>query len=524
MVGLFVRLKLRLLAGALRTPARRVGIALGAAFGLAAAALLGAALFYLRDDRVTAAALAIVLATAIAIGWAVLPIAAFGNDETLDVARLALLPLRRGTLLAGLLAASLVGVAPLLTALLLALGVAAVTTSAGAVPVALVAYALLVPMCLGLGRLVTAALSRLLRSRRGRDLAVVVGLLIVLAAQAPRLLLENVGEEGLDRVGGLLRWTPPGAAVGAVADASAGRWIPALLGLLAAAVFVALVLWGWYVALGAALVVVDASTEQRGRRRPGLLALLPDTRLGAVAGKEIRYAWRDPRLKFSWLQMLVFGAGVPAFTLLHQDRFGALVAGTFSALLVTALGFNLFGPEGSAFWITAAATGSARDARTDLAGRNLAVALIALPWVAVAATVFAAIALPVERVPLTVLMTLGAAAAVLGAGCAAGAVISVLAPYPMPDQPGAAFAGPGPGRGCLAGLLWMAGATATAIAALPVVLPALLAGDRPLVALAVAVTGPLWGFLLARGGRHLAAGHLVTHLPETLVAVSPDRV
>lgn len=523
MVGLFVRLKLRLLAGALRNPARLVGIILGTVFGLGAAALVGAALLYLRDDRQTAAALAVVLATAIALGWVVLPIAAFGTDETLDVARLALLPLRRGTLLAGLLTASLVGVAPLLTALLLGLAVVTVTTSPTAVPAALVAYVLLVPMCLGLGRFVTSALSQLLRSRRGRDLAVLVGLVIVLAAQAPRLLLENVGEDGLDRIGGLLRWTPPGAAVQAVADASAGRWGPALLGLAATAAFVALVLLGWYAALGAALVVVDASTQQRPPRRRGILALLPDSRLGAVTGKEIRYAWRDPRLKFSWLQMMVFGVGVPASTLLHEQRFGPLVAGTFTALLVTSIGFNVFGPEGSAFWITAAATGSAREARTDLAGRNLAVAVITLPWVLVASTVLAAIALPARQVPLTVLTTLGATAAVLGAGCAAGGLTSVLAPYPMPDQPGAAFAGPGPGRGCLAGLLWMAGASATAVVSLPVVLPALIAGDDPPVALAVLVAGPLWGYWLARAGRRIAADRLVAHLPETLVAVSPDR-
>jgi len=127
----------------------------------------------------------------LALGWATVPIAAFGVDETLDVGRLALLPIRRERLLTGLLAAAFLGVAPILTVLLVGVAAAAVVYSAAAVPVALVAFVLVSTMCLLLGRLTTSALSRLLRSRRGRDLAVLVGLLVVLAAQLPRLLVSG---------------------------------------------------------------------------------------------------------------------------------------------------------------------------------------------------------------------------------------------------------------------------------------------------------------------------------------------
>ena len=44
------------------------------------------------------------------LGWLFLPLVFFGVDESLDPARFALLPLRRRTLIAGLLTAALIGV------------------------------------------------------------------------------------------------------------------------------------------------------------------------------------------------------------------------------------------------------------------------------------------------------------------------------------------------------------------------------------------------------------------------------
>jgi ABC-2 type transport system permease protein len=514
-------LKLRLLLGGLRRPARRVLFVAGLLFGLLTITLVGAALFVFRDEPRTATALGTLVAVGLALGWATVPIAAFGIDETLDVSRLALLPIRRDRLLLGLLAGAVIGLPPALTVVMLAVTVAALVHSPAAVPVAAVALVLLAAMCLLAGRVTTSALSRLLRSRRGRDLAVLVGVLVVLAAQLPRLLIGNLDEGRLQRIGDVLRWMPPGAAVGAVADASAGAWGSALLALLYAAAAVGLLLAGWYAALGAALTVVDASTRPwRRRRRPGLLGLLPDNRLGAVAGKELRYAWRDPRLKFSWLQMMAFGLAVPAFSLLSEGgRFAPVAVGLFSTLLICSLSFNQYGPEGSAFWLTIVATGTDRDARTDLAGRNAATALVAGCWVLLAAGTLSIVTGTPSALPLAV----GAAAAVLGAGLGVGAVLSVLAAYPVPDQAGAAFAGPGPGRGCLAALLWALGAGVAAALALPVAGPALVWGDRPGVIAAVLVGGVGWGAFLAWVGRRIAAEQLVGRLPELLVAITPDR-
>jgi ABC-2 type transport system permease protein len=192
----------------------------------------------------------------------------------------------------------------------------------------------------------------------------------------------------------------------------------------------------------------------------------------------------------------------------------------FSALLAAALGFNQFGPEGSGFWLTVAATGSEREIRTDLAGRQLAAAMVSLGWILVVSTVLAVLVAP--AVLPAVVLSFGAGAAVLGAGLGVAAVASVLAPYPMPDQPSAAFTGPGAARGCVAGLAWIAGAGTIGALALPVALPALLL-DPGWVALVVLLAGPPYGAALAWVGRRIAAAVLIHRMPELLVAVTPDR-
>ncbi|MYS70055.1 transporter, partial [Streptomyces sp. SID5926] len=62
---------------------------------------------------------AVPCAAVLALGWAVMPLFFPSGDETLDPTRLVMLPLRPRPLVRGLLTASLVGIGPLFTALLL---------------------------------------------------------------------------------------------------------------------------------------------------------------------------------------------------------------------------------------------------------------------------------------------------------------------------------------------------------------------------------------------------------------------
>ena len=110
----FVRLKLRLVRNGLRSPQYAVLFALGAATASLLALIGFIALATMRNDPSSSDA-TIVIFGAVTMLWTVVPLLGFGTDETLDPQRLALLPLRRGQLLRGLLAAALVGIAPIAT-------------------------------------------------------------------------------------------------------------------------------------------------------------------------------------------------------------------------------------------------------------------------------------------------------------------------------------------------------------------------------------------------------------------------
>ncbi len=110
MARLFAALKLRLLRnGVRRAPGRILALVLALVLG----ALVGGgglvALASLRGQGHQATSVGIVVFTMLALGWTVMPPLLFGADETLDPARLALLPLTRRQLMTGLLAASAVG-------------------------------------------------------------------------------------------------------------------------------------------------------------------------------------------------------------------------------------------------------------------------------------------------------------------------------------------------------------------------------------------------------------------------------
>lgn len=113
---------------------------------------------------------------------------------------------------------SLIGIGPLFT-LALALGsVIAVAHGAAAVVLGVVAVPLTLLVCVALARSVATANIRLLTSRKGRDLAVLSGLVIAVGIQ-----FVNFGAQRLGRAGGLsslepladvVRWLPPASALG----------------------------------------------------------------------------------------------------------------------------------------------------------------------------------------------------------------------------------------------------------------------------------------------------------------------
>ncbi len=201
--SVFVRLKLSLLRNGLRqSSGRKAAYIASAVFALLFAALQLIGLVVLRGNE-HAVTVVVLLTALVGIGWAVMPLFFPSGDETLDPSRLVMLPLRPRPLIRALLTASLVGIGPLFTFCLALGSVIAVARGAAAAAVGVLAVALTLLLCVALARAVAAANVRLLTSRKGRDLAVLSGLVIAVGIQ-----VVNFGAQRLSSAGGLARLDP----------------------------------------------------------------------------------------------------------------------------------------------------------------------------------------------------------------------------------------------------------------------------------------------------------------------------
>ncbi|PZG47582.1 hypothetical protein C1I98_13155 [Spongiactinospora gelatinilytica] len=516
-IGLFVRLKLRLIAGNLRGDLARQ---LGFAFTVALAVIVAAGGFFMMSllrfgSPDLARDVGIIAFTMIFLSWAVVPLLLFGVDDTLDPAKLALFPVRSGPLTAGLFAASATGAWPLAGLIVMAGAVAGVARTAQGAVLGVAAVLVLFALCLVTSRAITTGLSGVLRSRRGRDLLAVSAILVVLALQIPNLMLNqglSADPEALvGSVAAMMRWTPSGMAAHAIADGGAAG----LAEVAALAVLVALVGWLWMVALRRALVTTDASTQAGGkvRRSRGVAGLLPDGPVAAVVAKDLKYARRDPRGRISWLAAIMV-SGVISYSLTQDSELPSTLAtavgpACLGALVMGMQSANSFALDGRALWMNAVVYGSGRALRADLAGRHLAVALLAGPLIALVSIVTAILSgTPIWAVP-AMLTAWGLFAVALGVG----AIISVLCPYTAPERLNA-FTGAAPGQGGVAFAGALLAMVVSSVVALPVVVPVVL--GLPWASLAALP----YGLLIAWAGRRMA-GHIgYARFPEILSAVS----
>jgi ABC-2 type transport system permease protein len=504
-VGLWARLKLRLIAGNLRgSTGRQIGFAVSVACALAFGfgGFLGAAQLRVADDGI-GAGVAVIVFTVLTIGWVVLPVMAFGVDETLDPSRLALLPLTRRDLAVGMFASSAVGLWPAASLLVLLGLVAGVAPDPVTAVVGVAAALLQLALCLTVSRAVTTSLARVLRSRRGRDFMLAVGLVLTLLAQIPNLVLNGTlrgspDRADFDRIVRMLEWGPPGAAARALADGNP-LWLAPLT------VSVALIGWWWLATLDRLQVTVDTSTQATEVRRR---RWNPAGQLGGVTVKELTYLRRDPRRVVGLVSslaltvVLTFSWGRNGSGPVPPVAFGALVLGMQNG--------NAFGGDGGALWMNAVTWCTPLDVRTDLAGRHLAYLLVATPTLVLMAVASALLSSSPGDIPLAVLVGLG----VLGVALGVGSVTSVLLPYALPDRINA-FSGAAPGQGGAAFVSSMSLLISTAVLAVPI--GALVGLGAPLWLM---VLGPAYGLLLAWAGRRLAASRAYPRLPELVASVS----
>jgi ABC-2 type transport system permease protein len=462
----------------------------------------------------------------LALGWTLGPLVAFGTDETLDPSRLALLPLRPRQLMPGLLAASSLGVTPLATLIVLAGAVLGFLPLGLGLPLVVAAALVQFLLCMVASRAVTTALSTMLRSRRARDLSIVLFSLALLAIGLGGPILTGLvqalaggrGEALLE----VVRLLPPGLAASAMIHAADGRLATAAAELAGAGLAVVLLGWAWLAAMRRLATMAEPRSEadeRPGDLFPRLARFLPRNRVGAVAAKELRYAAREPRLRVSWLFAWLFALALPVTvalaTPLRRPELVLIVPALVWLTNVNTL--NQFGFDGRAYWIHVAVPG---DPRADLLGKNLSAAMLTLPLVLFDGFALAAVTGGWAYLPVAVGVGAGLLATMLGVGNYA----SVRVPQPMPEMTSNLWALSNTGQGATTALIQLAAFSVQSITLTPVV-GLLLIGlfVWPPALVAAPLLGLAYGLTLWQAGLRLAADWLTTHQPELLGTLNPRR-
>jgi ABC-2 type transport system permease protein len=503
-VGVLIRMRWRVLRHSLR--GKQAGLTvLGLVAGLVAAGvtLLVAAADFGRPGVSTDVLAAVYLIWT--VGWLVAPVLSGGGDETLRPEHFALLPLAPRQLAAGLLGAAFVGVPAVVTAvafcgLLLHSGGVHILVALVAIPLQLVFVVLL-------SRVTMAALGAVLRSRRGRDLGILLAAAVSMSGFVVQALVRVFGPaltEGNSPVlSTVLRWSPSGWGTVAVVSS----WPVALACLLGLAVVNVglLAVWGRLLVRRTTQVTsVDGPERRRafGSRSP----------LGAVVGKELRTWGRDVRRRVALLSTVAVGGIVTIGPLLSGEGgvspFGGIAVVAFGTLMAG----NLYGMDGSAIWHTLVIPGAAW---IDVRGRQVAWLVIVGP-----VTLLLAIVLPAVADPGVYPWVLGLAPALLGGGAGLVVVLSVFTAYPMPDRKASPFA-TGSGGGFLRGLLQICIAMLLALGALPVVAVGVLGESLglPVVTWLGVPVGIAVGVLLFWWWGGIAGRRLTNRGPELLAQV-----
>ncbi|NLF03840.1 MAG: hypothetical protein GX593_02355 [Actinomycetales bacterium] len=439
MVATVVRLRLLLLRNMMSREIWRVILfGLGALWAVSMLpAVLGGARWLSGQETTVQSSSLVVVGAVLLVGWFVLPVLMFGADETVTPRKFATLGLDPRRLAPALVVAASMSIPAVFTGFVCLASVIVwrgygLATTVVALAAALAAFA----TCVLAARVSTALATRLLSSRRARELAGVAAVVAVIAVVPLLIGLGSLGLEGtlerVPRVAAVLSYTPFGAAWGAPAAAAQGAWSAAIGQLLLAWGFVGLGLLVWTRQVDRLLVDPPSTVGASRRRADAFLGAGsgPTTTAHAtlaVARRSLRYWLGDPRYLASLASTLLMPLLIAL--LLSVVGLEAVSGGVLLAPLVAgAVGWGRHNDtafDGTAFWmhVSAGLPGIA-----DRAGRVLALAAWALPLVVGLAVGGAWLA---DRWDLLG-ASLGLALGLFGAGLGVAMVSSVLLPYPAP--------------------------------------------------------------------------------------------
>ena len=529
MARLLVQLKLRLLVNALRSSNRaKASFITSTAFAVLTALGMFALLASLHGQS-NAVVLTSVLFTVFAFGWLIMPLLAFGLDSTLDPATMALYPLRTRPLATGLLAASATGAWPAANVIGLLGVLIGLAHGLLGVLVALVAVPLQVLFCIVLARFVTTSMAGLLRSRRGKDLAVFLFIPIIAGYEfftqvVPRLAatgkLTTASFAGFDS---WLRWLPPGLAAHAIQDASDGHPGTALARLALLAAVIVVLGWLWILSLNRALVTPDASTHS-SQVRASWLPMARSGLRGAVAARFWIYQRREPLSLVYWGMTAVVAAAPSVSSIIGPQRHPAVsfVSAVLGAGFIGLFHANTIGTTGPSFVMEATALTDRNTLRAYLSGQDIVLALIGIPLLTALTFGLGAAA----GFPAFGFETMPVALAALGAALALSNIITVNSAYPVVKRVGTPIYTSAPGYGSSRMAATMGTLFGIPILVSPVIVAAVLTAGAPLAIRAPVLTvcAAAYGFGLAWAGVRIAAATGEGKLPELCQLAQASKI
>lgn len=481
MVATLLKLRFRLLANTLsREVWRLVFTIIGALYALGVIAMLGVGAFFLGFAGVDLSAPAVAAGVVLTVLWVVVPLLAYGVDDTLDPARFALFTTPTPAFGAGLILAGAVTIPGLLTlGGLLAMTLAWVSSPA-AIPAWIIAAVLGFAICLTLARVCTTAAATQLRSRRGRDVAAGLGMVLILGAALLPSAMDGIDLQGIWDASGpvlaVLAWTPlgaPWAIPGAVAAGSFGLGAAYLVVSLA---WLAAILYLWVRLLGPAMTM-PAEASAATRKGKGTFALpqrLHETfRLplpsAAVAARALRYWRSDPRYFTQALTVILIGP-VLAFVLFLTPELSLqlmLAMPVFTAFFAGWALHNDTGYDSTAIWMHIASGARGRD---DRLGRAFAFLTWALPAVLAMTTLVLALSGNWQYGPAL----FGAVLGIFGGGLGFSLAVSGFVVYPVQPPGTSPFSTTGMGAFGFTLLVQSVAAIATFGLAIPAMVTAAL--------------------------------------------------
>jgi ABC-2 type transport system permease protein len=305
-----------------------------------------------------------------------------------------------------------------------------------------------------------------------------------------------------------------------ILEAARGSLLASSLNLAVALAWTGLFLMLW--ALSASRLLVDEGTSLR---RASLTVDSSEntpswtrgSEIKAALGKEIRYLVRSPSRRSVLVLNTVMGTAFALLQLLQREsRPGGMVLVAPLAGLLFSLSAidNQLGYDSAPLWMEVAAGG---PRRAELLGRSASwLPLVAAPALPTA-VVIAALTGGWRYVPVAIVL------AVVGAGVplGVGVMISVRAPFPIPDT-GKPFSNPyaNTGRGCAVGLLVLAALVIDSVLLVPAVVLVIAALRVSYLWLCGAVVPvALWSIAIWWIGANQAARYVRGREPELLAAL-----